>query len=314
MSRELFFEGEQILSNTQKPIIVGAGLAGLIAAHAWPQAPVLEAASAPRPGHKALLRFRSEAVAKLTGVEFRRVRVRKGIWAEGHFVSPAICWANHYAQKVVGRLAGDRSIWNLDTVDRFVAPENFYEQLVESVGERVQWNTPVQFQHNALLISTAPLPSVLSAVGIQAPCEFPRAAIHVTRWRVPGADVFQTVYFPERSVSVYRASITGDMLIVESVMEPDEIDCAEVERAFGIDLNECELLERVEQKYGKIAPVEDSLRKGLLFRLTHEHNIYSLGRFATWRNVLLDDVVDDISVIKRLLKSRTAYDAHRGAA
>ena len=309
------------MKHKQQPVIVGAGLAGLIAAHAWPQAPILEAASAPRPGHRALLRFRSEAVANLTGIEFRRVRVRKGIWAEGRFAAPAICWANQYAQKVVGRLAGERSIWNVEAVDRFVAPETFYEQLIEAVGHRVSWETPAVFnpspvegEHRPLLISTAPLPVVLSAVGIQAPCEFPRAPIRVTRWRVPGADVFQTVYFPERSLSVYRASITGETLIVESVMEPDEVDLLEVERAFGIDLNECELLESVEQKYGKIAPIDDATRKGMLFRLTHEHNIYSLGRFATWRNVLLDDVVEDISVIKRLLTSRTAYDAHRSAA
>jgi hypothetical protein len=51
-----------------------------------------------------------------------------------------------------------------------------------------------------------------------------------------------------------------------------------------------------------------------LFRLTHEHNVFSLGRFATWRNILLDDVVDDIVQVKRLLKSSSAYDLRRAAA
>jgi hypothetical protein len=51
-----------------------------------------------------------------------------------------------------------------------------------------------------------------------------------------------------------------------------------------------------------------------LFRLTHERNIYSLGRFATWRNILLDDVVDDIAAIKKLLKANSAYDIRRAAA
>ena len=106
------------------PTIVGAGLAGLIAAHAWPQATVLEAAPKPRAGHRALLRFRSEAVGRLTGIEFRRVTVRKGIWADGAYQHPAIRWANLYAQKVVNRLAGDRSIWNLETSERFIAPED----------------------------------------------------------------------------------------------------------------------------------------------------------------------------------------------
>lgn len=298
----------------QTPTIVGAGLAGLIAAHAWPQAQVLEAAARPRAGHRALLRFRSEAVGRLVGIEFRRVTVRKGLWAEGAFCGPSIRWANQYAQKVVGRLSGERSVWNLDTAERFIAPETLYEQLVDSVGDRVHWNTQAAFGTGQLLVSTAPLPVVLGALNIPLPVEFPRAAIRVTRWRVRGADVFQTVYFPERCLSVYRASITGDTLIAESVAPLDGADLHEIEKAFGLRMEECELLEAVEQKYGKIAPVDDAVRKQVLFRLTHEHNIYSLGRFATWRNVLLDDVVDDITSIKRLLKANNAYDVRKAAA
>jgi hypothetical protein len=298
------------------PIIVGAGLAGLIAAHAWPQAQVLEAAARPRAGHRALLRFRTEAVGRLTGIEFRRVTVRKGIWAENDFRTPSIRWANLYAQKVLGdnRIVGERSIWKLDTVERFIAPDNLYEQLIESVGARIHWNTQAAFGTGQLLVSTAPLPVTLRALDIAAPTEFPRAGIRVTRWRVPGADVFQTVYFPERCLGVYRASITGDTLIAESTTALDEADTDEIGRAFGLRMEECELLEAVEQKYGKIAPIDDAVRKQLLFRLTHEKNIYSLGRFATWRNILLDDVVDDITAIKKLLKANNAYDVRRAAA
>jgi hypothetical protein len=36
-----------------------------------------------------------------------------------------------------------------------------------------------------------------------------------------------------------------------------------------------------------------------------------IGRFATWRNILLDDVVDDIAVIKRLMRHGGAYDHAR---
>ena len=76
------------------PVIVGAGLAGLIAAHAWPQCPVLEQGPEPVERHRALLRFRSDAVAKLIGVEFRRVTVRKAIFHDGRFVPPDISLAN----------------------------------------------------------------------------------------------------------------------------------------------------------------------------------------------------------------------------
>lgn len=303
-----------MISSTH-PIIVGAGLAGLIAAHAWPSATIIEAAPAPRAGHRALLRFRSDAVANITGIEFRKVRVHKGIWSEGRLVQPNICVANRYAQKVLGRLGGDRSIWNLESVDRFVAPETFYEQLVEAVKLRVFWDTKANLADiRPGIISTAPLPATLSALGIPHEAQFTRAPITVVRCRVPGADVFQTVYFPDAETPMYRASITGDTLIIEAMASG--VDVREwmpraavlVGRAFGIgDLQQQEV---VQQEYGKIAPIPDAARKQLLFRLTQQHGIYSLGRFATWRNVLLDDVVHDVHVIKRLMRS-SAYDASR---
>jgi hypothetical protein len=297
--------------------IVGAGLAGLIAAHAWPQAAVLEAAPRPRPGHRALLRFRSPAVGALVGVEFRKVRVHKGLWADGAYHAPAIRWANLYAQKVLGagHLKGDRSIWALEPVERFIAPDDFYEQLVAAVGDRVHWGVKAAYATTGPIISTAPLPTVLDAMGVTHPLQFHRSPIRVRRWRVHGADVFQTIYYPEPHLTVYRASITGETLIVECVEgKMTEADMQAIERSFGIDLNECQLLEDVEQKYGKIVPVDDTVRKQLLFQLTHEHAVYSLGRFATWRNILLDDVVDDIAAIKRLLKANSAYDVRRAAA
>jgi hypothetical protein len=301
------------------PTIIGAGLAGLIAAHAWPQAPLVEASPQPRAAHRALLRFRSDAVSRLTGVEFRKVMVRKGIWAEGRFQEPNIRWANLYAQKVLGhgQLKGERSIWKTEPVERFVAPDTLYEQLLESVNDRVTWNQNADFCRHDLLVSTAPMPVALATAGIRdEELQFHRSAIKVYRFRVPGADVFQTVYFPERHLEVYRASITGDTLIVETTANASyDIESEQaVNDAFGLHWEQAEMIEQVEQKYGKIAPIDDSLRKQLLFKLTHDHNIYSLGRFATWRNILLDDVVDDIAAIKRLLKANSAYDVRKAAS
>lgn len=310
------------------PTIVGAGLAGLIAAHAWPTAQVLEATAAPRSMHRALLRFRTPAVGNLVGVEFRRVLVRKGLWAEGSPVTPAIHWANLYARKVLRRSAplGERSVWALDPAERYVAPDDLYERLVDAVGARVRWGAPATDWRSGAraahpYVSTAPLPATLAACGVDVPVgtTFTRAAINVDRWRVPGADVYQTIYFPALSTPVYRASITGATLIVESVDDGapvtgpiDDAALDDVFRAFGLDRDGCQPLERVQQRFGKIAPIDDSLRKHLLFRLTTAHNVFSLGRFATWRNILLDDVVGDIAVLKRLMVSHAAgYDAMR---
>jgi len=300
-------------------LIVGAGLAGLLAAHAWPGIPLLEVSPGPGAGHRALLRFRSDAVSRLTGIDFRKVIVRKGIWSNGRFVAPTIARANAYSFKVLGEYTSDRSIWNIDPVTRFVAPESFYDQLVEYAGSRIQWNTPCDFSSPNIaspIISTAPLDSTLAACGMR-PLEMKRAAIGVARFRIPGADLFQTVYFPDAELGVYRASITDDLLIIETADGTPGVLSAEiaaVERALGIPYDRWRVLDESKQKYGKIIPLQDEVRKSILFQLTHDHGIYSLGRFATWRNVLLDDVVDDIVVIKRLLRSGDKYDVARARA
>lgn len=298
------------------PVIIGAGLAGLLAAHAWPQCRVLEAAPRPTSVHQALLRFRTDAVARLTGIDFRRVRVHKAIWSENRFTTPNIRVANLYSMKVLGRMAGERSIWNLDPVDRYIAPDDLHAQLLAAVGDRIEWGAEADFRPiGAPYISTAPLPLVLGSVGYTPTESFERAPIRVVKFEVAGADVFQTVYFPDAETPMYRASITGSTLIVEavnsSVAMHDWLPRAKVliQRAFGLAATQqLRYLDAVEQRYGKIVPLEDVVRKRLLFALTQQHNIYSLGRFATWRNILLDDVVNDIAVIKRLLRS-DAYAA-----
>lgn len=291
--------------------IVGAGLAGLIAAHAWPRAAIVESAPAPVAMHKALLRFRSDAVAKLTGIEFRRVRVRKGIWSEGGFTAPNIRVANLYARKVLGSLGADRSIWNLDAAERYVAPDTLYEQLIVAASDRIEWGRQFDFAaaRSEPIVSTAPVHATLDALGINHSIEFRRAPITVQRFRVAGADLYQTIYFPDGDTPIYRASFTGATLIVELVPTPgiEAYDLTLLERAFGVDLSAAESLGSVKQTYGKIAAIDDATRKAMLLRLTDEHGIYSLGRFATWRNILLDDVVDDIAVIKRLAHSASRY-------
>ena len=295
-------------------MIVGAGLSGLIAAHAFPKMPILEAASEPREQHKALLRFRSDVVSKVTGIPFRKVRVRKGIWYDGQFVEPSIRMANFYSFKCFGKFIGDRSIWNLDAADRWIAPEDFYWQLIDSMKSRITWGAAVTFggrdHDHTPMISTAPMHVMADGCGISAALavEFQRERVNVHRYRIKGADVHQTIYFPGPLQYLYRASITGDMLIAESVYLPgtahEQQPRSEINdmcKAFGITPDLLEPLESVSQRYGKIAPIDERTRKAIISTLTNDHNIYCLGRFATWRNILLDDVVGDAGVIKQLI-------------
>ena len=303
---------------SKSPVIVGAGLAGLIAAHAWPNAPVIEAMPEPRANHRAVLRFRTDAVARLTGIDFRRVRVRKGIWHDDAFRSPDIRLANLYSRKVLGHLGAERSIWNIEPVDRYVAPDSLYEQLLGSVRDRVQWGRAMNYLGcNLPIVSTAPLPDVLAAMGpgYKTQLAFERAPITVARFSASSRDLYQTVYFPGEETSMYRASITGDTLILEfagdATTDGEVMFGAEIAaHVFDLRLNQTSANDKASQRYGKISPVDDAARKALLFRLTHEHRVFSLGRFATWRNILLDDVVDDIGSIKRLMRYGS-YDQHK---
>lgn len=294
-------------------MIVGAGLAGLLTAHAMPHHTIVEREAAPRAAHRALLRFRSPAVSELTGVPFRPVTVHKGIWYEGDMRPADIHLANAYSRKVLGRLI-DRSLWSLETVTRYVAPENFYERLIEAVGHRIAWGHTADFTEavdGEAVINTAPIVVPLSGLGVLHSDVFHRAPITVKRYRVPGADVFQTVYFPGFEHTMYRASITGDLLIVEFAGEVDGPWSAELNAAFALPGGVHEI-EEAGQSYGKIAPIDEGRRKALIAHLTRHYGVFSVGRFATWRNILLDDVVHDIAVVKRLIGANE-YERHLAA-
>jgi hypothetical protein len=295
--------------------IWGAGLSGLIAANIFPQANVFEAGPRGQPGHKALLRFRSKAVADATGVEFKKVRVHKGLWSGGKFVEPNILHANQYSQKVIGHLA-DRSIWNLEAVERYIAPDDFIDQLLQNVGQRIEWNAPINQLHNLTrgeepVISTIPMGFLQHIIGLklntQSPDAFQRKEIIVRRWKITGADVYQTIYVSDPSTNCYRVSITGDMLIAEYIGAVDSFQPGE---PFCVSAQPNNALPDVKQSFGKIAPIEETWRRQFILRASNEHNVFSLGRFATWRNILLDDVVHDCSVIKRLLKG-DHYDRNK---
>lgn len=288
--------------------IVGAGLAGLLAANLFPNASVFEKNKRPNP-HRALLRFRTPEIGNSTGIDFRPVTVRKGIYYQTKFHLPDISLCNYYSQKLLGIVA-DRSIWNIEPVTRYIAPEDLHEQLLDRANGRINYEVDY-FNCGANIsrpvISTMPLPDLLTALNIEHGMQFKRAAIRVERYRIPNCDVYQTIYFPSPETSLYRASITKDLLIVESASEDLSRDqdaerrWEEVSAAFGI--YNASYIDSSSARFGKIADIEDRWRRAMIHRLTTDCGIYSLGRFATWRNILLDDVLKDIGVIKRLIHS-----------
>lgn len=294
-------------------LILGAGLAGLLAGTQFQTATILEAGPEGHVAHKALLRFRTSAVGDSVGIPFRRVCVRKGIWFEGGFRPPTIELANYYSRKVIGRFI-DRSIWNIDSVERYIAPEDFISQLIERCAKRIMWNMPAtasmianQIEKKETILSTIPMSVMTDLVPGLVVTYFPfdYAPICVRRYRVPKADVYQTIYYPSPDTALYRASMTGDMAIVEYSNNADEYPWWE---SFGFHPTDFEPIESSTQRFGKIAPIDDVWRRQFIFDLSYRYRIFSLGRFATWRNILLDDVLADLSVIRKLMTA-SAYSA-----
>jgi hypothetical protein len=105
--------------------------------------------------------------------------------------------------------------------------------------------------------------------------------------------------------------VIGDIVISEFVRKPDSAIGPHLMSVllddFGIKPESIVDMKQSEQYYGKIRPIDEDLRKQFIFEMTTKYGIYSLGRFATWRQLLLDDVVDDLQHIERFIRARSDY-------
>lgn len=311
-------------------IILGAGMAGCIAAIMNPNAEVLEAATSAPDNHNAVLRFRSDDIAKITGVNFRKVKVYKSIYHDGQFhhqANPLL--SNLYSQKISGKIM-PRSIWDLRPVERFIAPPNFHLMMLDMINSRITYGAEVKgiteremFLSHAVIgrkstpiISTIPMPVMARLMNEQLLCglgpeSFSFKSIYTERWHVEDCDTHQTIYFPGSKTPLYRATLTGSELILEAT-GGNQFLIDHACEALGIDTNlkNLSLIKSGEQKYGKIAPVDDAARKMFMFDLTQAMDIYSLGRFACWRNILLDDVYNDVFKIRHMIR-QSSYDVRK---
>jgi hypothetical protein len=299
-------------------IIVGAGLSGLLAGALDRRASIIEAQPSLPNNHHAVLRFREDKIGKALNIPFRKVRVSKAIADEyGVYNHVLPKHANQYSKKVAGKIIS-RSIGDLTTAERYIAPRDFIAQLADLCYGRIAYGTALTkefLSSNENIISTIPMPTMLALLGekIDGSGEhnaFHSSQIRVEKYRVIDADVFQTIYFPAPNCSVYRASITGDELMIEMVkgLKQESWEFSAVLRAFGITSGDVVQVASKEQTLGKIVPLPEDIRKSTLLNLTTKHNVYSLGRFATWRNVLMDDVYDDYFKVRRLMKIKNGYD------
>lgn len=319
--------------------IYGAGMAGLLAAIALRRfnPTIFEAQSELPNNHAALLRFRSDIASQATRIPFKRVQVNKLVSHAGKlYDKPNLKLSNMYSQKVTKKVMG-RSINNLDPVTRYIAPPDFINQMASGVN--IEYNKPLTREILRAragqgapepIISTIPMNILMDMVDWPDKPEFEFATI----WSVwgefeePVCDVYQTVYFPDYTDPYYRISITGKQFIAEYIEDPSthysegsgsindfpashnmfEDLAAVIAREFGIHSFRMRgELEVKEQKYGKLIPIPERQRKEFIMYMTDKFGIYSLGRFATWRQLLLDDIVEDVEVIEDLIDHRDNY-------
>jgi hypothetical protein len=229
--------------------------------------------------HGALLRFRSDKVETATAVPFRKVRVKKAIKHDGKIITtPNLMLSNMYSQKVTGSVL-DRSINNLDEVDRYIAPWHLINEMAKNCSieyERKLDRSSLEDMHDwephRPIISTLPMPILMKIVGWGEVPDFPKQKIWTQKVKIidPDCQVCQTIYYPDPLIKHYRVSIIGDTLISEFIEKPDTnigVHAMDVlSEDFGIRSYKIDDMKESEQEYGKIMPIDDRIRKEFISR------------------------------------------------
>lgn len=288
-------------------IIIGAGITGLLAGALNPGSLIYEAGPE-RENHKAVFRCKSPEIGKVLGIPFKEVEVFKSIWLDGKEVQPSPRIAHMYSQKVSGTISS-RSITDIRPGKRYIPPADFMDQLRSRC--KIEYNTKWNFNKFCIQekISTVPLDDLAKEMAhSEFNCNY--SPIYVSRFKIESCDSYCTIYYPDNKTDIYRASITGDTLIIESTEKISNSELCFVFQSFGIPCCSAEQEgENHKQKFGKIIPIDNDARRQFILEMSLNYNIYSLGRFATWRpKVMLDDVLEDIYVIRRLM-SEGKYSA-----
>jgi hypothetical protein len=172
------------------------------------------------------------------------------------------------------------------------------------------------------IISTVPMPFLMGEFGWKDWPEFkfkPVWTIKATLVK-PVSSICQTIYNTE-PLEWYRATIHGQQLTIEYMFDPETIcdnllhEASETFDRFFNDNQHCDSIIQDAQVnkigIGKIRPIDEAVRKRFMLWLTEKFSVYSLGRFATWRNILLDDVVQDVKKIEAMIESGSTYEMRK---
>jgi hypothetical protein len=310
-----------------KVTIVGAGMAGLLAGNMLKDRHsirVLETQKECPNNHSAVLRFRSSIVGDTLGIPFRKVTMIKTSLPWRNPVADSLA----YSRKNSGCARSDRSINAGDLVaDRFIAPHD----LISRMASRLQ----IDFGHywqpspdNGPVISTLPMPVLMKLLDYPGRTPFYFISGINIRAEMKNTDAYVSVMVPDPEIPFSRVSITGAEMIVEipefnvGGFESEQGQLFLGDLALSNAVKAAELLgfpstdvghvSVKKQQYAKILPIDDEVRREFIYWATHSKNVYSLGRYATWRSkLLLDDLVQDVKLIDRWLTLNSRYAVAR---
>ena len=305
-----------------KIIILGAGISGALAAKFFNTEEIYDKANAPVNNHHAVMRIKDPRVGMLLGSNMESVSVKKGVYFKGVMWDKTnITINNMYSLKVSGQLSY-KSILDLSDCSRFLLSDwdikniNYGYDFV-SINKNslvFAYNNEYIQKEFDFCISTIPIQHMIKISGIfdELP-EFKYNPIFVTRFNLNiDSTVHQTIYFPDNCFNSYRVTIEGKQIIFEAINSfPDETEIEKIICLFGISTLNIENKQEFVQKIGKIVPYDDKYRKFILNELTEKFNLFSLGRFAIWKQIRSDDVIKDLEVIQKMIfteEKRRGYE------
>lgn len=319
-----------------KMIIVGAGISGSIAGEyfrryspkIYDQRP--EGLSVYN-NHHAIMRMKTRDAGDIIGREIKEIKISKEIYYKGeHHKTANTMFNNLYSLKVNGSIE-DRSISTVNGSHetRYIIKDFKIQYIGRTALSGVDLNKKrLYFDRDGckfevdydVVLSTIPMPVMLKAAGATAGVEFKKRSIFITRqiYDFECKEIYQTIYYPSRNMKAYRATLESSTLIIESVDGyPSEKEYSEIEESFGIDSSMRSPYAPIlnSQEFGKIIDIDDITRKRLLNHLTERHSIYSIGRFAIWKNIKVDDLIKDLRKIDEMINvdsESNRYDLRRG--
>lgn len=297
--------------------ILGLGMASMLAACYYKDAEILATTEEVQNFHSdsfhtAVLRFKTNLISKITNINIPYKTVYKEILDyNGHPIPLSIAAINAYSFKTTNCYT-ERSISKDEhIVMRYVPKADFISELFHKVCYRItmidSYHDIPKIKNDEAIISTIPLWNWYD--NIWKGNENNILPIRVITFKIPNCDVHQTIYLPFH-VGIYRCTIEYDTLIIELIGNKSglnmSVDTAlnTTCRCFGIySWKDFELINDKVYNFGKMCTldIDNNKRKSAILNLTIDRHIYSLGRYATMRNIGLDAIADDIIKIDEQL-------------